>query len=72
MYIRFDVLHQSELDSLKDLIQHWAQQHDVHYTQKTIKTHHRLAFNRDRDFTLFFMTWSGPDYQVINVGNETY
>jgi len=72
MYLTFDVRWQHELDHIQSEIQQWADQYGVIYTQKTIKNKHRLAFNRPEDFTLFYMTWQGTAYEIVDLGNERY
>lgn len=72
MYLTFDVRWQQELDYVCAEIQRWADQYGVAYTQKTIKHKHRLSFNREKDFTLFYMTWQGPPYEIVDLGNERY
>jgi hypothetical protein len=72
MYIVFDVRFQQDLDLVKQQIADWAERYQVPYTQKTIKYQHRLGLNREKDFTLFYMTWEGVPYQTVNIGNEGY
>lgn len=72
MYLTFKVEYLSDLEQVKQEIEQWTSRYSVLYTQKTIKNQHRLAFNRDKDYSLFFMTWDGSDYQIVNIGNERY
>jgi hypothetical protein len=72
MYIVFDVIYQHELDTVKQQIAQWTERYQVQYSQKTIKNQHRLGLNRDKDFTLFHMSWTGAPYQLIDNGNEKY
>jgi hypothetical protein len=72
MYIVFDVRFQHELDTVKEQIAQWAEKYQIQYTQKTIKYQHRLGLNRDKEFTLFSMTWEGAPYTIVNIGNEGY
>lgn len=72
MYLTFAARYQQELDHVRQEIQRWADQYNISYTQKTIKWRHRLAFNRPEDFTLFYMTWQGPEYEIVDLGNERY
>jgi hypothetical protein len=66
MYIEFD-LPTNDRDSqhtyyalsvIREEIQDWLEKHPVESTQKTIKYKHRLAFNDDRNYTLFALTWN--------------
>ena len=72
MYIVFDVRYQKDLDLVKEQIAQWAEKYQVQYSQKTIKNQHRLGLNREKDFTLFYMSWAGVPYQVVDNGNEKY
>jgi len=66
MYIEFD-LPTNDRDSqhtyyalsvIREEIQDWLEKYPVESTQKTIKYKHRLAFNDDRNYTLFALTWN--------------
>ena len=62
MYIEFD-LPQDEsytfvLTMIKLNIIDWASQHRISYTQKTVKYKHRMAFDDDRYYTFFALTWA--------------
>jgi hypothetical protein len=66
MYIEFD-LPTNDRDSqhtyyalsvIREEIQDWLEKHPVESTQKTIKYKHRLAFNDNRNYTLFALTWN--------------
>ena len=46
------------LSVIQKEIQEWLDRHSVTATQKTIKYTHRLAFNDDRHYTLFALTWN--------------
>lgn len=72
MYIVFDVRSVVDLEIVKQQIADWAEQYQIQYTQKTIKNQHRLGLNRERDFTLFRMSWQGEPYEIVNIGNEGY
>jgi hypothetical protein len=72
MYLTFDVGSIQDLSRVKHDIQVWASRYLIAYTQKTIKNKHRLAFNRAEDFTLFYLTWQGLPYEIVNLGNEQY
>ena len=50
----------------------WATRYNIPYTQKTVKYTHRLAFNDERHYSLFSMTWQGFDYRIVNVGVQKY
>lgn len=65
MYIEFRLPHGASgqtayyaLSVVRKEIQNWLDQHQVPATQKTIKYTHRLAFNDDRHYTLFALTWN--------------
>lgn len=75
MYIRFNVHYIHELEDIKQEVQSWAEQYNIHYTHKTIKYHHRIGFNQDEHFSLFTMTWNPKNldqrpwlnFQIIDV-----
>jgi hypothetical protein len=46
------------LTMIKLNIVDWATQHKIPYTQKTIKYTHRMAFDEDRHYTFFALTWA--------------
>lgn len=66
MYIEFDLptndrdsqLTYYALSVIREEIQDWLEKHPVESTQKTIKYKHRLAFNDNRNYTLFALTWN--------------
>lgn len=63
----------SKLAQLKQEIESWSQRHNIRYTQKTVKYTHRLAFDKDEDYTVFAMTWSWQiPYQIVGVGATKY
>jgi hypothetical protein len=65
MYIEFRLPQQPisagwTLKAIKKLLASWSQQYQIEYTEKTIKYTHRVAFNDDRHYSLFSLTWSPP------------
>jgi len=61
MYIEF-ALPQDEsytyyVTTVKLNIIDWSSQHHIPYTQKTVKYTHRLAFDDERNYSFFAMTW---------------
>jgi hypothetical protein len=53
----------------------WANRYgvpDSDYSQKTIKYTHRLGFTKEKHFSLFSMTWTMFDYQIVRIENERY
>lgn len=69
MYVEFDLsgFRQSDLDELKQSLETWARGHGVRYSQKTIKMTHRFGLDQEENFSLFAMTWDGPEFRLINV-----
>ena len=66
MYIEFE-LPPNDRDSqatyyalsvIREEIHDWLKKHPVLSTQKTIKYKHRLAFEDERNYTLFALTWN--------------
>jgi len=73
MYIEFELpqgpSYNFVLTMVKLNIIDWATQHHIPYTQKTVKYTHRLAFDDDRYYTFFALTWqSAPDigFKIID------
>ena len=69
MYIKFDLpttggAH-ATAQAIKIAIARWAARYEVpqhDYSEKTIKYTHRLAFDDDRHYTLFALTWNPQQY----------
>ena len=80
MYLKFDTASSACIRDIMEEIDNWAKRYDVRYSYKSIKLHHRVAFDKDKDYTLFQLTWSPADqetrpwlrYQIINVQGELY
>jgi len=63
------------VNAIRASITLWADRYEIpssDYTQKTVRHTHRLAFNDERHYTLFGMTWKDFDYRIVNVGRQTY
>ena len=50
---------------IRDQVKDWALRHDIHYTEKFHKGNYRVGLDRAEDFTVFFLTWNGPPYEVL-------
>ena len=76
MYIEFALPQDESYGFVLNLIRidivDWATRYNIPYTQKTVKYTHRLAFNDERHYSLFSMTWQGVDYRIVNVGVQKY
>ena len=76
MYIEFALPQDESYGFVLNLIRidivDWATRYNIPYTQKTVKYTHRLAFNDERHYSLFSMTWQGVDYRRVNVGVQKY
>ena len=65
MYIEFDLPANNPdsqytyyaLSVIREEIHDWLEKYPVRSTQKTIKYKHRLAFEDERNYTVFAMTW---------------
>lgn len=68
MYIAFEipVPYPLHLEQLRQDIAAWAQRYDIQYTTKIHKVKLRLGLDDPKHFTLFFATWTGLEYQVVN------
>ena len=65
MYIEFRLPQQAistgwTLKAIKQLLAAWSEKYQIKYTEKTIKYTHRVAFDDDRHYFLFSLTWSVP------------
>ena len=69
MFIEFQLLDRpgDPLHQIKKDIAQWADQQQIKYTQKTTKHAHRLAFDDDRHYSVFVLTWNSKmEYQLID------
>jgi len=56
-----------ELDFVKKAIAEWAEQQQIKYTQKTVKYTHRLAFDDNKHYNIFVLTWNKEfEYRLID------
>lgn len=67
MYVAFPINTMVDLERIRSEIDAWNQRYNIRFTQKTVKNTHRLAFDHAENYTLFFMTWSGSRYDIVNV-----
>jgi hypothetical protein len=77
VYIEFQVeqnqegfVHQPQLlYMLKEQVDNWAMVNEIPYTSKYYKHTFRVAFDDDRHYTVFRLTWTKLpylDYQIID------
>ena len=62
-------------NAIRSSVTLWADRYEIPssaYTQKTVRHTHRLAFNDERHYSLFSMTWKDFDYRMVNVGVQKY
>ena len=61
MFIEFQLPQDESYGHVLNLIRldivDWATRYNIPYTQKTIKYTHRLAFDDERNYSFFAMTW---------------
>jgi len=50
------------LKMLESDIAEWAKIHEIPYTTKYYKNTYRLAFNNDKHYTIFSLTWLNSPY----------
>ena len=43
----------------------WAEKYNVKYTKKNIKYSLRVTFDDESAYSLFAMTWTGPEFRLI-------
>jgi hypothetical protein len=69
VYINFTIKSNQEtfekLYEIQEQIENWAGVHQVAYTEKFHKGNYRVAFNDTRDFMVFFLSWTGPEYEIV-------
>jgi hypothetical protein len=69
VFIEFELTpgYSPQLDFIKNAISIWAEQQQIKYTQKTVKHTHRLAFDNDKHYNVFVLTWDSEfEYQLID------
>jgi hypothetical protein len=53
--------------TLKDQIAAWAEQYNVTYRTKAVKYTFRLSLDREEDYTLFQLSWTGrKEYCLVH------
>ena len=70
MYIEFEVQNYLHLQALRHKIDSWQLRYGVPVTQKTVRYRHRVGMNDEQNFTVFFLTWQGPEYKIIHNRNH--
>lgn len=70
MYVEFPVDNHLHLLALRQRIDQWQNRYQIPVRQKTVRYRHRLGMDDERNFTVFFLTWDGPEYQVIHNRNH--
>lgn len=51
--------------SILQLLSEWAEQYGAKYTRKNIKYTLRVTFDDENMYSLFALTWKGPEYRLI-------
>lgn len=51
--------------SILQMLSEWAKQYGVAYTRKNIKYTLRVTFDDENMYSLFALTWTGPEYRLI-------
>lgn len=55
------------LASYKMAVATWAEQQDIIYVDKNIKTEYRVTFDQDEHYSVFTLTWNYPfQYKLID------
>lgn len=65
MYVEFEFHNHLGLLGIKNSIRSWQARYKIAVTEKTVKYRHRLGMDDEKNFTLFFLTWQGPPYNVV-------
>jgi len=64
-----DVVAYRVLKQLKHELLLWSDRYHIKMTQKTVKYIHRVCFDQDDHYSLFAVTWRGPEFRVIKNRN---
>ena len=65
MYVEFDVSNHLHLLHIRTAIDSWSLRYQIPVKQKTVRYRHRMGMDHEENFTVFFLTWTGPPYHVI-------
>jgi hypothetical protein len=78
MYIQFELppsLRNVVAGAIEASVFLWADRYNIPksaYKQKTVKQTHRLSFDNEQHYSLFSLTFTDFNYQIINVGVQKY
>jgi hypothetical protein len=70
MYVEFQFDNYLDLMGLRLRIDRWQRRYRIPITQKTVKYRHRIGMDHEENFTIFFLTWDGPAYQIVSNRNH--
>ena len=70
MYVEWDIDNHIHLLALRQSIDNWQTRYGIPVRQKTVRYRHRLGLDDESNFTVFFLTWTGPEFRVIHSRNH--
>jgi len=70
MYVEFPISNHIHLLGLREKIRIWSRRYQIPVTQKTVRYNHRMGMDHEENFTIFFLTWEGEPYRVIENRNH--
>ena len=70
MFVEFDVHNHLHLLSLRQRIDAWQRKYNIPVRQKTVRYRHRVGMDDETNFTVFFLTWQGPEFRVVHSRNN--
>ena len=70
MYIVFDLPNSSTaamhlIHTINQELHAWSDRYDISYNTKLVKYSKRVTFDHDETYSFFAMTWTGPDYKLV-------
>lgn len=71
MYIVFDLPNNDLVIgrfnyNLNQLLHAWSDRYNIPYNTKIHKLTKRITFDNDETYSFFAMTWTGPEYRLID------
>ena len=71
MYILFEFPEEATTAShlnryLVQQLHEWSDQYNIPYNTKTVKWNRRVTFDNDETYSFFAMTWTGPEYRLVD------
>lgn len=70
MYIVFDLPDDNAVAAyynniINQELHNWSDRYDIPYNTKIVKYSKRITFDNDESYSFFAMTWTGPEYRLV-------